>query len=135
MHRLPVRIYFEDTDFTGIVYHASYLRFLERGRTDFLRVLGIHHSDLDAGAHGEPLAFVVRRMTLDYLRPARIDDVILVETRPAAITGARMEVAQRILRDDTVLIEAAVTVVLVGRDGRPRRVPKALAERLAAAAH
>ena len=85
-HVLPVRVYFEDTDFSGLVYHVSYLRWCERGRSDFLRLLGVHHTMLIAGAGAtgsptEPAAFVVRRMSLEYLGPARIDEVLEVETR------------------------------------------------------
>lgn len=134
LHRLPVRVYYEDTDFTGIVYHASYLRFMERGRTDFLRLLDIHHAALDAGAAGEPLAFAIRRMAIEFLRPARIDDVLIVETCPSEIAGARLELTQRVLRGDEVLIEASVTAVMIGRDGRARRVPRAIAQKLSPSA-
>ncbi len=96
-HVLPVRIYFEDTDFSGVVYHGTYVRFLERGRTDFLRLLGIGHEALARGEHGaggEGLAFAVRRMTLEFLKPARIDETVEVVTRLADLTGARVVVAQ-----------------------------------------
>src|SRR3954454_19392129 len=90
-HVLPVRVYYEDTDFSGVVYHANYLRFLERGRTDYLRLAGIDQSDLHAG--GEGLILAVRRMTLDFLRPARMDEVLLVETRAADVLGASFMLA------------------------------------------
>jgi acyl-CoA thioester hydrolase len=124
-HRLPVRVYYEDTDFSGVVYHASYLRFLERGRTDFLRVAGVDQSALHAG--GEGIFFVVRRMTIDYLQPARMDDVLLVETRNQEVRGATLTIAQRILRGEEVLVTADVLVAALS-GGRPARIPDALRE-------
>jgi len=129
-HSLRVRVYFEDTDFSGVVYHARYLHFLERGRTDYLRLHGIGHRELMAGGFGEPMAFAVRRMEIDFLRPARIDDVLDVETRTALLGGARVVLDQRILCDGAVLVEAKVKVAVISPDGRPRRMPKAVAERL-----
>ncbi|KQQ85951.1 tol-pal system-associated acyl-CoA thioesterase [Aureimonas sp. Leaf324] len=129
-HRLDVRVYFEDTDFSGVVYHARYLHFLERGRTDYLRLHGIGHRELMDGAFGEPMAFAVRRMEIEFLRPARIDDILSVETRTALLGGARVVLDQRILRGDEVLIEAKVKVAVISPDGRPRRMPAAVAERL-----
>jgi acyl-CoA thioester hydrolase len=132
-HILPVRIYFEDTDFTGMVYHASYVRFMERGRTEYVRLLDVHHSALDAGEAGESMAFAVHRLDITFRRPARIDDVVEVVTRPKEIRGARIILDQVIRRGSTLLVEAVVTVVLVNRDGRPCRIPDLLAERFAAA--
>jgi acyl-CoA thioester hydrolase len=128
-HLLPIRVYFEDTDFTGVVYHASYLRFFERGRTEFLRDLGIGQRELHAG--DEPLAFVVTRMVIDWLRPARMDDIVSVETRAVAIKGASMLLAQRLLRGEEVLTTAEVTVACVAH-GRPTRLPPAVRDRLGA---
>lgn len=122
-HMLPVRVYYEDTDFSGIVYHANYLRFLERGRTEFLRAAGVDQSTLHA--EGEGLVFAVRRMTIDYLRPARMDDVILVETHAAEVRGASLVIAQRILRGEEVLVTADVRVAALA-GGRPARIPDAL---------
>lgn len=124
VHRLKVRVYFEDTDFSGVVYHANYLKFMERGRSDFLRLLGVHHGALDAGAHGEPLAFAVHAMAITFRAPARIDDVVEVTTRAGEMTGVRGVLHQEVRRGDGVLVTAEVTVVLVGRDGRPKRWPK-----------
>jgi acyl-CoA thioester hydrolase len=123
VHRLPVRVYYEDTDFSGVVYHASYLRFLERGRTDSLRLAGVDRSLLHAG--GEGLIFAVRRMTIDYLKAARMDDVLVVETRTAEVRGASLAIAQRILRDDEVIVTADVRVAAVA-GGRPARIPDEL---------
>jgi acyl-CoA thioester hydrolase len=130
-HILPVRVYFEDTDFSGLVYHASYLRWCERGRSDFLRLLGISHGRLIApGEHAEPAAFVVRRLEIDYLRPARIDDVLEVVTDCAEVTGATILLAQEIRRADTRLCRLLVKVVLVGQSGRPQRLPPTVREAL-----
>lgn len=126
-HVLPVRVYFEDTDFSGLVYHASYLRWCERGRSDFLRLLGNDHRGLIGGAAGrEPAAFVVRRMSLEFLRPARIDDVVEVETRVRQAGAASLVLDQRIVREGTGLLEALVTVVLVSGSGKPLRLSRAL---------
>ena len=127
VHVLPVRVYFEDTDFSGLVYHASYVRWCERGRSDFLRLLGNDHRGLIDGAGGrEPAAFVVRRMALEYLKPARIDEVLEVETRVKEIGAAHLVLDQRIVRDGTRLFEAAVTVVLVSVSGKPLRLSSAI---------
>ena len=118
-HELVQRVYFEDTDFSGLVYHARYLHFMERGRSDFLRLIGVRHRELMA----QGLAFAVRRMRIEFLRPAAIDDVLRVETRPERVGGARVELRQSIDRDGELLVEASVTVTLVGRHGRPARLP------------
>lgn len=129
-HVLPVRVYFEDTDFSGRVYHASYLRFMERGRSDFLRLLGVGHVELDEGAEGESLAFAVRRMEIDFLGAARIDDVVEVTTRPREIGGARLVLEQTVARGGETLISALVTIAMVNRAGRARRMPKIVREKL-----
>jgi acyl-CoA thioester hydrolase len=132
-HVLPVRVYFEDTDFSGLVYHASYVRWCERGRSDYLRLIGNEHRALIEGdAGGEPAAFVVRRMRLEYLKPARIDDVLEIETRVIETKGATLNLAQRVLRDGTVLFEAEVLVVLVSVSGKPQRISQRLRAGLAA---
>ena len=111
---LPVRVYFEDTDFSGLVYHATYLRWCERGRSDFLRLMGNDHQALIAGASGrEPAAFVVRRMHLEYLKPARIDEVLEVTTRAKASTAATLTLDQRVSRGGVELFTAEVMVVLI----------------------
>jgi acyl-CoA thioester hydrolase len=126
-HRLGVRVYFEDTDFSGLVYHASYVRWCERGRSDFLRLVGSEHKTLIEGAGGrEPAAFVVRRMTLEFLKPSRIDDVLEVETRVKAMTAATLVLAQSIVRAGETIFEADVTVVLVTMSGRVLRLSAAL---------
>ncbi|MCJ2143552.1 tol-pal system-associated acyl-CoA thioesterase [Methylobacterium sp. E-066] len=127
-HRLGVRVYYEDTDFSGFVYHASYLRFLERGRTELLRGLAGDQSDLHREARG--LVFVVRRMMLDFIRPARMDDQLTIVTRTQQLRGASMQLAQEVRRGDELLVAAEVTVACV-RDGRAIRLPEALRRLLA----
>src|SRR5262245_624700 len=130
-HVLPVRVYFEDTDFSGLVYHATYLRWCERGRSDFLRLMGNDHQALIAGAGGrEPAAFVVRRMHLEYLKPARIDEVLEITTRAKAATAASLPLDQRISRDGVDLFTADVMVVLVSAAGRLLRLSTAVREAL-----
>ncbi|MCH9806578.1 MAG: tol-pal system-associated acyl-CoA thioesterase [Alphaproteobacteria bacterium] len=126
-HRLPVRVYFEDTDAGGVVYHASYVRFCERGRTDFLRLLGVEARQLISGeASNEPAAFVVRRMSLDFKRPARMDDLLVVETRVKELGGASVTLTQTISKDGRDVFEADVTVVLVSVAGKPLRLTSAI---------
>ncbi len=122
IHHLSVRVYYEDTDFSGYVYHANYLKFCERARSDFLRVLGVDQNAM----FGEGGAFVVRRMNCDFLRPARFDDILTIETSPGAASGARFELKQRVLRGDEVLFTADVTAVLIDGKGRPKRLTSEL---------
>jgi acyl-CoA thioester hydrolase len=132
-HVLPLRVYFEDTDFSGLVYHGSYVRWCERGRSDFLRLIGNDHGALLAGADGrEPAAFVVRRMALDFLRPARIDEILEVTTRVAASTAATLTLNQRISRGQTLLFTAEVMVVLMSAAGKPLRLSARLRDALRA---
>ena len=121
VYRLPIRIYYEDTDFSGVVYHAAYLKFFERGRTEALRACGVHHSELLA--REEPLAFAVRRMTTEWLIPAKIDDMLEVRTRFVSAKGARMMLSQEIWRDDVLLARAEVEAASMSLSGRPRRLP------------
>lgn len=124
---MQVRVYYEDTDFSGIVYHANYLRFMERGRTNYLRLLGADQQALFAEAEGEApgFAFVVRAMQLEFLKPARMDDVLDVVTRPVEVKGASILLAQEVLRGGDLLIEATVRVAFVS-GGRARPIPKPL---------
>jgi acyl-CoA thioester hydrolase len=126
-HQLPVRVYYEDTDAAGIVYHANYLRFMERGRTNYLRVLGADQHALFAQAQVDApgFAFVVRAMQLDFLKPARMDDVLDVITAPLDVKGASITLHQIVRRGGDVLLEARVKVAFVA-DGRARPIPKAL---------
>lgn len=124
-HSFPVRIYYEDTDFSGYVYHAAYLKFFERGRTEFLRDLGIHHFELIE----EGIAFAVRKMEIDFLGAAKIDDLLVVETKVAEATPVRLTLEQTILREDVVLTRASVMVVAIKTSGGPVRLPSALRAR------
>lgn len=126
-HVLTVRVYYEDTDFTGIVYHANYLRFMERGRTNFLRLLGADQRGLfeETAREAPGFAFVVRSMTLDFRAPARMDDVLTVTTMPAQVKGASITLAQTVARGEEVLVEAQVRVAFVS-GGRARPIPKPL---------
>jgi acyl-CoA thioester hydrolase len=123
-HRLLARVYYADTDFSGVVYHARYLEFFERGRSDFLRLAGVHHTELADGVHGEKLVWVVRRMEIDFRAPARIDDILTVETRTEKVSGARIFMAQQLKRGDDLLVEARVEAAIISEGGRPRRFPK-----------
>lgn len=118
---IAIRVYYEDTDFSGVVYHARHLQFFERGRTEALRSSGISHSDLLA--RPEPLAFAVRRMTIEWLAPARIDDLLTVATVFGAVKGARMMIAQTIRRGETPVATADVEAACMNLEGRPRRLP------------
>jgi acyl-CoA thioester hydrolase len=126
-HVMSVRVYYEDTDFSGIVYHANYLRFMERGRTNYLRLLGADHRALFEEAREEApgFAFVVRSMQIEFLKPARMDDVLDVVTAYEEVKGASITLHQRILRKDELLTEAHVRVAFVC-GGRARPIPKAL---------
>ncbi len=126
-HHMQVRVYYEDTDFSGIVYHANYLRFMERGRTNHLRLMGAQQQALFAEAETETpgFAFVVRSMTLDFLKPARMDDVLDVVTWPVAVKGASITLAQEVRRGDNVLVKAEVRVAFIS-EGRAQPIPKSL---------
>ena len=122
MHILPVRVYFEDTDFTGLVYHANFLKFCERGRSDFIRNLGIDHRSLENPEQGDPAVFVVRRIEVDYLKPAAIDEVLEIVTRCTEIGGAKLILIQEVRRDGVALARLKVSVVLVSKAGKPQRL-------------
>ncbi len=124
---MSVRVYYEDTDFSGMVYHASYLRFMERGRTNYLRLLGADQRALFEETEKEApgFAFVVRSMQIEFLKAARMDDVLEVTTTPHEVRGASITLDQRIMRGEDVLIEARVQVAFVS-GGRARPIPKSL---------
>ncbi|MCF3638391.1 tol-pal system-associated acyl-CoA thioesterase [Rhizobium sp. TRM95111] len=133
-HRLEQRVYYEDTDFSGVVYHARYLHFLERGRTDYLRVLGVEQGSLIEAADGEGVAFVVHRMEIDFKAPARMDDILTILTSTEKAGGAKMVLGQEIRCGEQLLIAARVIIAVVNRKGRPRRLPEGLAEQFLSAA-
>jgi acyl-CoA thioester hydrolase len=126
-HLLTVRIYYEDTDFSGVVYHAAHMKFFERGRTEALRDVGVHHSELLK--REEPLAFAVRKMTTEWIAPAKIDDLLEVRTRFLAAKGARMFLSQEIWREETLIARAEVEAACMSLSGRPRRLPKEMIDR------
>jgi acyl-CoA thioester hydrolase len=126
-HVMPVRVYYEDTDFSGAVYHASYLRFMERGRTNYLRLLGADQRALFEETEREApgFAFVVRTMHIEFLKPARMDDLLAIVTQTEEVKGASITLHQRVMRGDEMLIEAHVKVAFVS-GGRARPIPKPL---------
>lgn len=124
VHILPVRVYYEDTDRGGVVYHANYLKYCERGRSDWLRLLGIHQDQLP------DLMFVVRRMTCDFIKPARLDDLLEVETRFIERGGARLELDQRVKNAGETIFQTQVTAALIDIRGRPKRLPPEFEKRL-----
>jgi len=127
-HVLPVRVYYEDTDLSGVVYHANYVRYFERGRSDFLRLAGMNHKSLLE--RDDPAAFAVTRITIEFRLAARIDDALEVRTLFESVRGVRLNIAQRILRAGAVIATAVVEVVCIGLDGRARRPPRELIEAL-----
>lgn len=126
-HLQQVRVYYEDTDFSGIVYHASYLRFMERGRTNYLRLIGADHRALFEQAEKEApgFAFVVRHMSIDFKKPAVMDDVLTIVTTPEEVKGASVMLHQQVMRGDELLVEAHVQVAFVS-GGRAKPIPKPL---------
>jgi acyl-CoA thioester hydrolase len=126
-HHMQIRVYYEDTDFSGIVYHANYMRFMERGRTNHLRLMGAeqHALFVEVQAETAGFVFVVRSMQIDFLKPARMDDVLDVVTWPVAVKGASITLAQEVRRDGELLVKAQVRVAFIG-EGRAQPIPKAL---------
>ena len=129
-HILPARVYYEDTDVSGIVYHANYLRMMERGRSEFLRLVGIHHMVMMAGE--EPVAWTIRRMEIDYAKPARLDDALEIYTRYRTLTGARLTGDQTVRRKSEILVTAKIEAALITMTGKPRRIPEDVKTKLAA---
>jgi acyl-CoA thioester hydrolase len=127
-HQLPVRIYYEDTDFTGVVYHANYLRYFERGRSDFFRLVGVSHSALLE--RPDPAAFTITRMAVEFRRAARIDDALLVRTTYDRAKGPRLFIGQRITRGEDLIATAQVEAACIDLAGRARKPPPGLAEAL-----
>lgn len=120
-HLFPVRVYFEDTDLSGVVYHANYLRWFERARSDMLRLLGIDQRAAHEAGEG---AYAVSALDLKYLRPAKLDDAVLLRSHVSELSPASCRIVQRAFRDDTLLCEAKVRVAFVAPNGRPRRQPR-----------
>ncbi|GGX56617.1 tol-pal system-associated acyl-CoA thioesterase [Litorimonas cladophorae] len=127
-HRYPLRVFYEDTDFSGVVYYANYLRFLERARSSFFRLAGVGHAELLE--RDPPLAFVIRKINLDYKASAKIDDVLSVVTTYDVFKGARLLVTQKIFRGEQLILTADSEAACIDLDGRPRRAPKEMMEKL-----
>jgi acyl-CoA thioester hydrolase len=127
-HILPIRVYYEDTDLSGLVYHANYLRYMERGRSEYFRAAGIKR--LAQLEDPEPTAWTLRKVTLEYFRPARLDDLIEVHTRCVALTGARMTAEQTVRKDGEVLTQGQVEACIITLSGKPRRIPAEMREKL-----
>jgi acyl-CoA thioester hydrolase len=122
VHVLPIRIYYEDTDLSGIVYHANYLRFMERGRTEFFRAAGVAKlAELDGP---EPFAWTLRKAALEYMKPARLNDLIEVHTSAASLTGVRMTAVQDIYCDGRQLTHGTVEACIISLTGKPKRIPE-----------
>jgi acyl-CoA thioester hydrolase len=128
-HVLPISVYYEDTDLSGVVYHANYLRYMERGRTEFFRLAGI--SKMAGLEEDEPTAWTLRSVQVDYHRPARLDDVIQVRSRLIGLSGARMKALQRVTCGERLLVEGRIEACITTLTGKPRRLPKNVLETLA----
>jgi acyl-CoA thioester hydrolase len=127
-HILPLRIYYEDTDLSGMVYHANYLRYMERGRTEFFRLAGVTQmADLEGA---EPTAWAIRHAEIQFHRPARVDDTLTVHTVLTGISGARLTASQRIYADATLLTDGRIEACIVTLTGKPRRMPRQLLDLL-----
>jgi acyl-CoA thioester hydrolase len=123
----PVRIYYEDTDLSGIVYHANYLRYMERARTEFFRALGIKASYLEKA---DPAAWALRKVEIEYLKPARFDDHIEVRTTTTSLTGVRLCADQSIWRGDEELTKGSVEACIISLSGRPKRIPSEIRDKI-----
>jgi len=128
-HILPISIYYEDTDLSGVVYHANYLRYMERGRTEFFRLAGI--SKMAGLEDEEPTAWAIRSITVDYHRPARLDDAVSVHTILTSLSGARMRAIQKVMCGDVLLVQARIEACITTLTGKARRLPKNVIETLA----
>jgi acyl-CoA thioester hydrolase len=128
IHILPLRVYYEDTDLSGVVYHANYLRYMERGRTEFFRLAGVERmAELEAA---EPTAWTLREVRVSYLRPARLDDALTVRSRLISLSGARMGAVQKIYANETLLVDGQIEACIVTLKGQPRRLPQQLRDLL-----
>ena len=126
-HILPIRIYYEDTDLSGVVYHANYLRFMERARSEYFYALGVKVAGLD---EPEPTAWTLRKVELEYIRPARVGDLIEVHTKATTLTGVRMAAEQTIYCGGALLTRGHVEACIVTLTGKPRRIPRDVRDKL-----
>lgn len=127
-HILPISVYYEDTDLSGVVYHANYLRYMERGRTEFFRLAGVARARLE---DEEPTAWTIRRITVEYFRPARLDDQIAVHSVLTEVSGARLKALQRIRSGESLLVEGRIEACITTLTGKPRRLPRSVYDTLA----
>ena len=127
IHILPIRIYYEDTDLSGVVYHANYLRFMERGRSEYFYALGVKVAALD---EPEPTAWALRKVEIEYLKPARFDDHIEVRTTTTSLTGVRLCADQSIWRGDEELTKGSVEACIISLSGRPKRIPSEIRDKI-----
>jgi acyl-CoA thioester hydrolase len=125
VHTLPIRVYYEDTDAGGIVYHASYLRFAERGRTEMLRDAGFEHAEI---LKTLGIAFTVISMNVDFKSPAKLDDTVVVKTSMKEVRGASMDMAQQVFRGEVLLVDMAVKIACIDKNGKAARLPEAVRE-------
>jgi acyl-CoA thioester hydrolase len=130
VHRVPFRVYYEDTDTGKVVYHANYLRYMERGRTDFLRLINVNLSNLMSDFE-TGIVFVVRGIEIDFLSSARLDDDIIVETWMKSVSGAKLDMGQIVRTSDRILTKATVRAGITNHQGRPQRLPKDMREKMA----
>ena len=128
-HYFDVRVYYEDTDFTGVVYHTNYLKFMERARSNFLHLLGIRHHELLQGKFGQPLAFAIRTLKIEYFKPISVDNIVQVRSKCIEIKGASIILLQDIWCGDDQLTSAEVSVIVIDSKGKPTRVPKVMSAR------
>jgi acyl-CoA thioester hydrolase len=127
-HILPISVYYEDTDLSGVVYHANYLRYMERGRTEFFRLAGISRARLE---DEEPTAWTIRRIAVEYFRPARLDDQIAVHSVLTEVSGARLKALQRVRLGESLLVEGRIEACITTLTGKPRRLPRKVHDTLA----
>ena len=127
-HVLPIAVYYEDTDLSGVVYHANYLRFMERARTEFFRLAGISRANLE---DDEPSAWAIRRITVEYHRPARLDDQLEVHSVLTAVSGVRMSIHQQVFCGEMLLVDARIEACMITLTGKLQRLPKNVFETLA----
>ena len=128
VHILPIRIYYEDTDLSGVVYHANYFRYMERGRTEFFRLAGV--SKMAMLEDAEPTAWTLRNASIDFFKPARLDQPLEIHTTCPLLTGARMKADQKIYSGETLLAHGRVEACIMTLGGKPRRIPQAVRDKL-----
>ncbi|NOZ43267.1 MAG: tol-pal system-associated acyl-CoA thioesterase [Alphaproteobacteria bacterium] len=129
-HILPLRIYYEDTDAAAIVYHANYLKYMERGRSDMLRLMGIDQADMLKFQHPDDVGFVIIRSEVDYIKPALLDDEITVHTKVTTIGRASLTMAQQVRRSGQILAQAVIRIAALNKAGKPARLPKQIVNKL-----